>query len=197
MTAYTTYSDQELLKLLPQGDQEAFDVLFIRHWENLYKSAFYVLRDSEAAKDILQEVFIRLWQNRQALQIQSLPAYLKVAVKFRVASYIHSGKIRENFYNQLAQSVSFASAPSSEELSELKELNAIIQNAIATLPDKCRQIYLMKREELLSNQEIADKLGISVKTVENQMTIALRRVRYSIDQYILLLLVFSFTDLLG
>jgi RNA polymerase sigma-70 factor (family 1) len=197
LAAYSTYSDQELLKLLTQGDQDAFDVLFTRHWETLYKAAFYVLRDPEACKDILQDIFIWLWQHRQTLQIQSLPAYLRVAVKFRVANYIHSGKIREGFYNQLAQVVAFSSSPSSEELSEIKELNTIIQNAVAALPDKCRQIYLMKREELLSNQEIADKLGISVKTVENQMTIALRRVRSSIDQYLIMLLVFSFAALLS
>lgn len=193
MTAYSSYSDQELLTLLAQDDQEAFNMLFARHWENLYRSAFYVLRDPEASRDILQDVFIRLWENRQTSQIQLLQAYLRVAVKYRVANYIHSGKIRDGFYNQLAQFASFASSPSAEELSEIKELNTIIQHTIAILPDKCRQIYLMKKEEQLSNQEIADKLGISVKTVENQMTIALRRIRSSIDRYLVMLLVFSFT----
>jgi RNA polymerase sigma-70 factor (family 1) len=189
LTDYSTYSDQELIKLLTDGHHEAFNMIFIRHWENLYKSAFYVLRDPEACKDILQDVFIWLWKNRQTLQIQSLQAYLKTAVKFKVANYIHSGKIRDSFYNQLAQSTSFASSPSSEELSEIKELNALIQNVIALLPDKCRQIYQMKRVEQLSNQEIADRLGISIKTVENQMTIALRRIRSSIDQHLVILLV--------
>jgi RNA polymerase sigma-70 factor (family 1) len=193
LTAYSTYTDQELLELLSQGDQDAFNMLFTRHWENLYKSAFYVLKDADACKDILQDVFIWLWENKQTLKIQSINAYLKAAVKFKVANYIRSGQIRDSFFNQLAQYPSTALSPSTEELSEIKELNTLIQNSIALLPDKCQQIFQLKRIEQLSNQEIADKLGISVKTVENQMTIALRRIRSSIDHYLAVLLIISFT----
>ncbi len=193
MTAYSTYTDQELLELLSQGDQEAFNTLFTRHWENLYKSAYYVLRDADACKDILQDVFIWLWENKQTLKIQSINAYLKAAVKFKVANYIRSGQIRVSFFNQLAQFPSTVLSPSTEELSEIKELNTLIQNSIALLPEKCQQIFQLKRIEQLTNQEIADKLGISIKTVENQMTIALRRIRSSIDHYLAVLLLISFT----
>lgn len=180
LTAYSTYSDPELLLLLAQGDQYAFEMIYTRHWQDLYKSAFIILKDHDASKDIIQNIFVWIWEHKQELKITSLKSYLKAAVKFKVANYIRSGKIRNDFFQELAN-FNFSALPIREELTETRELNAIIQQAIAHLPQKCREIFLLSREENLTNQEIAKKLGISIKTVENQMTIALQRMRTAIS----------------
>lgn len=181
MTAYVTYTDQELLVLLSQDDKPAFETIYSRYWEELYKTAFFILRDNSACKDIVQDIFVWIWERRNDLEIQSLKAYLKTAVKFKVANYIRSGNIRESFFNELNNADYSASQVTSEEMSEVKELNELIQQAIAHLPEKCREIFRLSRNERLTNQQIAERLGISIKTVENQMTIAIRRIRSEID----------------
>jgi len=188
LSAYQSYTDAELLLLLSQDSEEAFEVLYLRHWENIYKAAFVLLKDSSASKDVVQDIFIWLWQKRNQLEIQTLPAYLKTAVKFKVANYIRSGNFRESFFETLGKLTITENAPEAAEITEMKELKAIIINAVELLPDKCRTIYKLSRNENLTNQQIADQLGLSVKTVEGQMTIALRRIKGAIGPYLLSLL---------
>lgn len=183
MKRYTTYTDAALLHLLSGSDQEAFETLYHRHWVRLYQSAFFVLKDQDACKDILQEVFAWLWQHRASLQIQSLPAYLKTAVKFKIANHIRSGDTRGGLLEELAARPLSDAGSSAAELAEIKELRAMIEGSIVALPDRCREIFRLSREEHLSNHEIARYLGISVKTVEGQITLALRRLRNRIAAY--------------
>lgn len=191
MNAYSSYNDSELLALLSQDDQEAFDMLYSKHWPALYKSAYFILKDQDACKDVVQDIFIWLWEHRKHLEINSLKSYLHAAVKFKVSNYIRSGTIRESFFEQLVKFAPPALSPTAEEVAEIKEMNAIIQQAISNLPFRCREIFKLSREEQLSNQEIANRLSISVKTVESQMTIALRRIRNTIEPYMINLLIVS------
>jgi len=183
LIAYSTYTDAELLRLLARDDSHAFETLYARHWEELYKTAFFLLKDGAACKDIVQTIFIWLWEHRKSLVIQSLPAYLKAAVKFKIANHIRDGRIRYGFFEELAGFHPLAQAAGSEEELEVKELAAIIRQAIDYLPGRCREIFRLSREEYLTNQEIARRMGLSVKTVENQMTIALRRIRASLGPH--------------
>jgi RNA polymerase sigma-70 factor (family 1) len=177
VSVYNAYSDQELVQLLVNHDQGAFKHLYERHWFELYQSAFAMLKDQHAAKDILQDVFVWLWENRATLNITYVKAYLKAAVRFKVANYIRSGSIRDHIFDELAKISTHSHPPTSDELIELKELRQVIHDSMYQLPEKCREVYRLSREEGLSNQEIAQRLGISVKTVEAQMTIALKRLR--------------------
>lgn len=189
MITYTTYSDPQLLVLLSQDNQQAFEAIYSRHWEDLYKTAFFILRDNNACKDIVQDIFIWIWERRKELEIQTLKSYLKAAVKFKVANYIRSGNIRESFFDEMTKFIPSTSSPTSKEFGEIKELAAIIQQAISQLPEKCREIFKLSRDEHLSNHEIAERLGVSIKTVENQMTIALRRIRSAVEPYMTSLLI--------
>ena len=184
LTALLTYTDQELIKLLSEDNREAFEKLYARHWEELFKTAFAILKDRDASKDIVQDIFIWLWQHRYTLRVISLKFYLKAAVKFKVANYIRSGDIRESFFRELSYADLSKPAITIEEELETKQLKGIIQLAISKLPEKCREIFQLSRESHLSNQEIALRLNISIKTVENQMTIAIRRLRQAADPHI-------------
>ncbi len=186
MTINTT--DQELISLLSKGNQNAFDMLYKRHWADLYKFAFFILRDKEACKDIIQDVFVWVWEHKRELKVQFPKSYLRSAVKFKIANYIRSGNIRESFFEEAAKYDYSTSMAGGDEFAELKELNNIIRQAIFNLPAKCREIFMLSREANLSNREIAEQLGISVKTVENQMTIALHRIRTNIDPHLISLL---------
>jgi len=181
-------TDQELISLLCQGNEDAFSSLYERHWADLYKFAFFILRDKDACRDLIQDVFVWIWEHRQGLVIASPKSYLKAAVKYKVANYIRSGNIRESFFEEAARFNSSGSMPGSEEFAELKELNNIIQNVVTNLPLKCQEIFRLSREANLTNREIAEQLGISVKTVENQITIALHRLRTHVEPHLIGLL---------
>lgn len=167
------------------GNENAFGMLYTRHWSDLYKFAYFILRDRDACRDIIQDVFVWVWEHRQGLIIQSPKSYLKTAVKYKIANYIRSGNIRESFFEEVAKFSHATSIAGVDEIAELKELNSVIQITVFNLPLKCREIYRLSREANLSNREIAEQLDISVKTVENQITIALHRIRMKVEPHIL------------
>lgn len=189
MKANTT--DQELTSLLCQGNEDAFRLLYERNWANLYKFAFTILRNKDACKDLIQDVFVWVWEHRRGLAIESPRSYLRAAVKYKIANYIRSGNIRENFFEEAAKFDFATSTPGSAEFTELKELNHIIQKVVINLPFKCQEIFRLSRENNLSNREIAEQLGISIKTVENQITIALHRLRTHVAPHLIAMLLIS------
>lgn len=172
---YKTYSDQELLDTLKSGDRNAFKEIYNRHWEPLLHSAFRILEDKDACFDVLQEVFVWFWENRQTLEVRSIKAYLLMAVRYQVANYIRKGKVRQAYLDRNG----FTNTESSYEVDDLevKELKKIISDFTQGLPERCKQIFHLSRNEHLNNKEIAQKLGLSEKTVENQLTIALKRLK--------------------
>lgn len=181
------YSDLELISLLKRGEVAAFDLLYSRHWSGMYQAAFYLLRDQNACMDIVQDIFAWLWEKREELEIQAVPSYLRSAVRFKVANYIRSGKIRDEFYTALA-GLSLPETPGPQDFLELNDLKVIITQVVNSLPEKCREIFLLSRDGQLTNQQIADLLNISIKTVEAQKTIALKRIRAAVDPHLLALL---------
>jgi len=185
---YNDLQDGELLLRLCDNDQNAFDEIYRRYWSFMYQSAYNILREREACRDIVQELFIWLWENRANLNILSIKPYLMVAVKFKVANYIKKGKVRSSFFEQLKK----IEEPYElvEDSLEVKEMMQIIDHFINQLPEKCRKVFILSRREHLTNKEIADQLNISVKTVENQMTIALRKLKSSLTKISSIFLLF-------
>lgn len=170
---YAEYGDVDLLRLISQGDKAAFDILYRRHWEFLYLSAFRVLKDRETCMDVLQEVFIWLWEHREDCRIVRVRPYLHAAVKYKITNYIH--KMRPAAFSEISELQQNLAVDHSDI--EFQELKQVIDRFAGELPGRCREIFHLSRYQYLSNREIAAKLGISEKTVENQITIALRRLR--------------------
>lgn len=175
MAAYRAYTDEELADLLRQGDHAAYTEIYNRYWEEMLKSAQRILKDREACMDVLQEVFVWLWTHKDELVLNSVKAYLLTAVKYQVANFIRNSKVREAYVQrtELLQMDEIYE----DDLLEVKELKAMIVHFTSELPARCREIFGLSRNEHLSNKEIAAKLGISEKTVEMQITIALKRLR--------------------
>src|SRR5579859_6335764 len=164
---YTDYRDSELLLLIKEGDAAAFNVLYNRHWQSLYIAARNVLRAPEIAKDIVQEVFTSLWQKRAELDIAFPKAYLQQAVRFQVLKAIRADKAHTGFYEGLAD----VSRKMVEENPLIfKELQHILSDLIASLPEDSRLAFQLSREENLTYRQIADYLNVSVKTVEKKIS---------------------------
>lgn len=163
------------------GDKQAFRTLFDRHYRVLLGTAINILRDPEAGRDMAQEVFYQLWKNREKLDIHStVAAYLKRAVINRSLNHIKARKPlvdAEQMPEEPDRQASPVDALAHQELQEALEA------ALQTLPERCRTIFVMKRLEGMRQKEIAEILQISPKTVENQITKALRILGKALKQY--------------
>lgn len=180
------FSDDRLIALIQENDLTAFEHIYNKYWSKLYLSAYNILRDRQVSEDITQEVLVNLWIKRTTLQVASLNAYLYTAVRYQVFNVLRSGKVKAGLFNSLEEL--FSNNGGEEILSE-KEINRLLEQGIAELPDKCRQIFIMSRKEHLSTKEIAERLGISPKTVENQLTIALNRLRKTLGDFVCMALI--------
>ena len=187
---YKGSPDEELVDLLNGGSREAFDEIYRRNWSAMYLAAFNVLQDEDACMDVIQDVFVWIWNKRGSLEIRSLKSYLISAVKYKVTNVIRRLKLRQSFLDQI-ETVEPSFDNASSEL-ELKELRVVLQQFTDELPDRCREVFDLSRNEHLSNREISQKMGISEKAVERQMTIALKRLKLSLMRLFFILLLFFF-----
>jgi len=175
------FSDDRLIALIQENDIAAFEHIYNRYWSKLYLSAYNILRDRQVSEDITQEVLVNLWMKRDNLQVTSLKAYLYTAVRYQVFNIIRSGKVKADLFNRLEE---LFSKNGGEEILSEKEINRLLEQGVAELPEKCRRIFIMSRREHLTTKEIAERLEISPKTVENQLTIALNRLRKTLGDFV-------------
>jgi len=179
-------TDIRLLALIKTGDRDAFEIIYNKYWSKLYLSAFNLLRDAQACEDIIQDILVQLWLRRESVAIDCLSSYLHTAVRYQVFNLIRSGKVKRFFMEQFEEPVS------SENIDDLlteKDLKKLLNERVYSLPAKCREIFLLSRNNHLSNREIAAILNIAPKTVENQLTIAIRRLRLSMKDFLCWLLI--------
>ncbi|MEC5144297.1 RNA polymerase sigma-70 factor [Chitinophaga sp. 212800010-3] len=176
------WSDEELVAALKQGDRQAFEEIYNRYASRLFLSAFNILRDRDRCKDLVQEVLVQLWIRREETTILLLRNYLLTAVRYQVLKALRSDSKRVIIEEGEMETL-MGVLPLKDHLEE-SDINRLLDEGIAALPEKCRQIFVMSRKEFLSNKEIAERLGISIKTVENQMTIALHRLRVVMGEFL-------------
>lgn len=178
MPGLITYTDEELVELLNKDSREAFDEIYRRNWSAMYLAAYNMLQDEDACMDVIQDIFVWIWNKRGSLEINSPKSYFISAVKYKVTNVIRKSKLQQSYLDQLGfLEPSFDNVSSDLEVKELKEL---LQQFTAELPDRCREVFELSRNEHLSNKQISQQMGISEKAVERQMTIALKRLRLSL-----------------
>jgi len=151
-----------------------FETLFKEHYNTLANYAFSILKDKDGAEDVVQDVFVKLWQNKpEVVGTPQVKFYLLTATRNGCISALRkeSGKV---FVQPEAIQVADSAVESG---SHTEDISAVINKALATLPPQCLAIFKMSRFGKLSYQQIADELGLSVKTVENQVGKALRMMR--------------------
>lgn len=165
----------ELVRNLQSGDPNAYSLLYDYYWENLYVQAFKRVRDEDVAKDMVQNVFINIWQRHQTLDITSeLDHYLNAAVKFQVFNYFRSEKVKDQLMDQTLQR--FQTTATIDDLEGYFQLEKLIAKEIDLLPDKMKEAYLLKAAKH-STAEIAKQLNLKEQTVSNHLSEALRRIR--------------------
>jgi len=181
--------DEELLLLMNGGNQQAFVCIYDRYWKEMYTCAFQVFAHRETCEDLIHDIFLYLWDSREKLEIRSLRDYLYIAVKNRSLNKIRSAKKNLDQINEGHQEI--PSALSADQSVAVKEISAILNASIDELPEKCRAILILSRKEQLSNKEIAARLGISTKTVENQINIGLKKIRLGMSDFLMITIIYS------
>lgn len=176
MQTLTTEEEKILLQKIKQDDNAAFRQLFDAYYKYLTVTAYRYLHDGEKAKDMAQDAFVELWNRRETLTITSgVKAYLRQAVVNKCLNYIKREKRID--FSENAMLPESPTAPAATENLEYDDTRTLIQNAIDTLPERCRIIFCMSRFDEKSHKEIAAELDISTKTIENQITRALKTLR--------------------
>jgi RNA polymerase sigma-70 factor (ECF subfamily) len=169
----------QFLYLIKTNPEEALQSMYKNYYGMLCNQVFLILKDKNSAEDIVQDVFFEIWKKKDTLSInQSLVAYLKRACRNRTLNYIRDNNVKWEDDTSLMELQD--SGVGSDEIMTTDELNTTIQNVIAQLPEKCGIIFSLSRFEDMSYNEIASSLDISVKTVENQISKALRILREKI-----------------
>lgn len=178
-------SDSDLWLSVRNNDGKAFNVLFDRHWLKLYKVALQQIKDEDTSLEIVHNVFVSLWNRREKLEIRSVKSFLNTSIKYQIYNNIRLRKLRIVYKADL----NGENSPTELNQGALKiqdhELLRKLDVSLSQLPVRCSQIFRLSRMENLSNREIADHLGITQKSVENQMTIALKHLRHALKDIVL------------
>lgn len=189
MNAYNTLTDQQLTELLRQDDEGAFSFIYDRHWKSIYQACYNRLGDRELSKDIIQDIFTSLWNRRADIGIDNLSAYLHTAVKFQVLR-VASRSTRTIFVPTFEQLITQPIDDNNPV--EEREILHLLQLFIDALPEKRRIIFNMHYRENKTTAAIAAELGISQKTVLNQLNNAEIALRARLSQILTLSILTTF-----
>ncbi len=168
------YSDQELTALLHNNGRIGFDLIFEQYWQRLYRYAYAIYAEETICEDIVQEVFVSLWEKSKTQKILNLEGYLLRAVKYKVINHLRDLK-----YTRYHQEVldTLVVPPKADHHLAYNDMEQLLQHEIDKLPPKCKKVFMLSRFEEVSNAEIAEKLNISIRTVEKHLSDALKHLR--------------------
>lgn len=177
---------------IKQGDEDAFNQAFNLYYSRLCFFADHLIHDFDLSRSVVQDVFVDLWIDRENLNIHfSLKSFLFQTVKNKALNIFKHRKVESKF---LAEQKKKEEPFSVQNLMEEAELNDKINSAIQELPPRCKEIFMLCRFEELKYSEIAERLNISVKTVEMQISIALKKIRQKLsDSQMIYLVIFLFS----
>jgi RNA polymerase sigma-70 factor (ECF subfamily) len=174
--------DSETIRRIRRGDKQEFEKLFRSSYVSLVSYARVLLKDHDMAEEIVQDLFFRLWQGRENLKIESsLNGYLFRSVHNRSLHYIEHLKVVSRHAGEIAAEAPASSDSVTEDI-YYSELQEKVTRVLDRLPERCRAIFRMSRFEGLKYNEIADKLSVSLKTVEADMGKALREFRKALAE---------------
>lgn len=179
---YQELTDKELFSLTKNNDAKAFEALYQRHWSLLIDTAYRRLQSREKAEDLVQDLFISLYQKRHVIEISvSLQAYMCQALKYKVLNEFRTENTRKAYKDAL-----FLNNSCKNDLAnhlETKELHNKIDLILASLPKKCRNVFILSRKGNLTNKDISKNLNISISTVEKHIGKALKTIRNYFPEY--------------
>ena len=162
-------------------DNKSFREIYNAYFEPVCRFLNYYTRNETLIEEVVQEVFVRLWEERETLEIQYIKTYLYNAARNKILNELRDERNRNSLLEQWAKRE--LENQEAEDCVDMNEFVQLLQATVETLPPTCKEIFIMSREKNLSYKEIASERNISIKTVEAQMGIALKRIRVKMSDY--------------
>lgn len=190
MSNVSFLTDSELVDLLKIGDQFAFTELLKRYNRLLFIHAYKLLNDKEEAKDLVQEIFTAIWDNREHISAKTnFAGFLYTSIRNKVLNLVLHKKVEHKYLQSLQEFIEKGVAQT-DYLLRTRELQSIIEKEISFLPAKMREIFELSRNHNLSHKQISDKLNLSEKTVKKQVNNALKILRVKLGLLAYLYIIF-------
>lgn len=180
-----TENERLLLEQISKGDSDAFRTLYLLYYDRLFRFALTFLYSEPASEDVVSDIFFNLWKDRHALSfIPNLRSYLYQAVRNGCLNVLKSGYVSKR--DELPDGELQVTVAPESPLDELsyKELNKAIEKAVSALPERCRLIFRMAKEEGMNHREIAEALDVKLCTVERQLLLAKAKIRKCIEPFL-------------
>lgn len=186
------YDDGSLIKSLKKGDHKAFEVIYLRFWKSLYGSAYARLKDKAASEEIVQHVFTNLWLRKDDLVLKGkLDHYLFSALKYEILNLWRKQAVQKKYASEYLFLWNEGNETVSDQLS-FEELYNRMELEVEKLPERCRLVFILSRKQGRKSSEIASELNLSIKTVEAHLTKALKSLRLSLGDFLVLCIPFLY-----
>lgn len=178
--------EKDKVEALSKGNHKAFEDLFITYFQRVKLFICGIIKSEADAEELAQDVFVKLWTNREAINIEKpLGAYLYAIAKNKAFNFLKHKSVEQAYTDSLPF---YDDVATPEDVLFAREISLLVEVAVNEMPVQRRRIYILSREKGLSNSDIAEKLGISKKTVENQLSLALQELRKVISLFFLFFL---------
>lgn len=177
--------EKETILLMSKGDKKAYETMFRRFYPKVHRFVAMLLKNEDDADDVSQLIFLKVWNKREKFaDIQDFDSYLFILAKYTVINYISSKHIIPIDIDSLPDRYANESSPHDDVV--VKDTQLLIDMVVESMPQQRQMIYRMSREQHLKNEEIAQRLGIQKKTVENHLNLALKEIKKALYLMILL-----------
>lgn len=178
--------EKDKVEALSKGNHKAFEDLFIAYFQRVKLFICGIIKSEADAEELAQDVFVRLWTNREAINIEKpLGGYLYTIARNTAFNFLKHKLVEQSYVDSFSFSDDVATP---EEVLFAREISLLVEMTVNEMPVQRRRIYILSREKGMSNNDIAEKLGISKKTVENQLSLALQELRKVVSLFFLFFL---------
>ncbi len=182
-------SEMQLIENFIQGDRSSFTTIYKKYWYKLFLIAQRRLNDKAVSEELVQEIFVQLWEKRESLQIQSLENYLVRAAKYAVIDYIRTQIVKNNYIHYYRSFIEQEDLQT-ENIVAVNDLTSLMEKGLKTLPEKSQEVFRLSRMENWPVTKIATHLQLSEKGVEYHITKSIKTLRIYLKDFVVILLAF-------
>jgi RNA polymerase sigma-70 factor (ECF subfamily) len=184
LTKHLDHTDEQLLTMIAQDSEKAFELLFERYWEMAHRIAYSKLKSKEITQEIVLEIFLNFWERRHTIQINNFQSYLRVSVKYKVITYLNREILQRKHFEEYLDQAQFETEDTLQSV-EFNDLSKALDEGIRVLPERTQEVFRLSRLEGRSVSEIARQLNLSDKAIEYHITRSRKELRLYLKDFLI------------